>query len=200
MNHDQKREAIILAAEKRFAHFTVSKTTMAEIARDLGISKPLLYYYFPDKLNLYAAVIDNIISRQQQLDADGLAPDEDPLKNIVVYLKKRKDFILQYYNIIEFVKTAIEKSPDELKPIFNGARIAEFKRVKTIFNKGKKSGFLKMKDVTATTELFLNCLEGLRYIFLQQNGGTIFPGKEAFELIFTQEKDLATIFLKGLKA
>ncbi|HRO46631.1 TetR/AcrR family transcriptional regulator [Agriterribacter sp.] len=199
MNHDQKREAIILAAEKRFAHFTVSKTTMAEIARDLGISKPLLYYYFPDKLNLYAAVIDNIISRQQ-LDADGFTPDEDPLKNIIVYLKKRKDFIFQYYNIIEFVKTAIEKSPDELKPIFNAARISEFKRVKIIFNKGKKSGALKMKDVTATTELFLNCLEGLRHILLQQNGGTIFPGKEAFELIFTKEKELATIFLKGLTA
>ncbi|HTN05471.1 TetR/AcrR family transcriptional regulator [Agriterribacter sp.] len=198
MNHDQKREAIILAAEKRFAHFTVSKTTMAEIARDLGISKPLLYYYFPDKLNLYAAVINNIISRQQQLDASGFVPDEDPLKHIIVYLKKRKDFILQYYNIVEFVKTAIEKSPDELKSIFNAARVSEFKNVKTIFNKGKKSGVLTMKDVTATTELFLNCLEGLRHILLQQNGGTIFPGKEAFELIFTKEKEFATIFLKGL--
>ena len=61
MIQDKKREAIIEAAKKRFSHFGVGKTTMNEIADDLSISKASLYYYFPDKLNLYAAVLQTII-------------------------------------------------------------------------------------------------------------------------------------------
>ncbi|RYZ16531.1 MAG: TetR family transcriptional regulator, partial [Chitinophagaceae bacterium] len=38
MATDQKRESILEAAIRRFAHFGVSKTTMNEIAADLSIS------------------------------------------------------------------------------------------------------------------------------------------------------------------
>lgn len=48
MSQDLKREAIIEAAIKRFAHFGVGKTTMTEIGNDLSLSKASLYYYFPD--------------------------------------------------------------------------------------------------------------------------------------------------------
>ncbi len=199
MNQDQKREAILQAAEKRFAHFTVAKTTMSEIARDLGISKPLLYYYFPDKLSLYAGVVANIIGKVQLQESNNLLKSDDPTKNIIEYLKKRKEFIFQYYNIFEFIKTAIDKSPDDLKPIFNTARTTELNNIIAILMHGKKSGFLKIKDVLSTAELLLNCLEGLRYIVFERYLTDIFPKKEQFELIFVKEKELVTIFLRGLK-
>jgi len=66
MSQDQKREAIIEAALKRFAHFGVAKTTMTEIGNDLAISKASLYYYFPDKINLYAAFLKTIIEKRKQ--------------------------------------------------------------------------------------------------------------------------------------
>ena len=68
MGQDQKQEAIIEAAIKRFAHFGVSKTTMAEIAADLSFSKASLYYYFPDKLNLFAAVFKTITDASRERD------------------------------------------------------------------------------------------------------------------------------------
>ncbi len=199
MNHDQKREAILQAAEKRFAHFTVAKTTMSEIARDLGISKPLLYYYFPDKLSLYAAVIGNIIEGVQLREKEDLLKNDDPTKNIFEYLKRRRDFIFQYYNIFEFIRTAIDKSPDELKPIFNNAHNTELNNLITILADGKKKGILKIKDIPATAELLLNCLEGLRYVVFQHHLNDIFPQKEQFELVLVKEKELVTIFLRGLK-
>ena len=54
---DSKVTAIIEAARKRFAHYGLTKTTMNEIAADIGMSKASLYYYFPDKENLFVAVI-----------------------------------------------------------------------------------------------------------------------------------------------
>src|ERR1700749_4485889 len=57
---DIKREKILDAAYQRFLHFGYSKTTMNEIAGDLSMSKALLYYYFPDKSQLYVAVMRKV--------------------------------------------------------------------------------------------------------------------------------------------
>ena len=198
MKQDIKKEAIIQAAEKRFIHFTVAKTTMAEIAGDQGISKPLLYYYFPDKLALYAAVISHVVERMQQSDGEALK-HSDPLKNIIAHLQRRKDFVMQYYNIIEFIKVAIDKAPEELKPFFQRVKTADFKAVRNIFEKGKKEKLLNIRDLDATTQLFLNCLDGLRYVLLQQDGVLVFPTKEQFDAVFAKEKEFAGIFVKGLQ-
>lgn len=198
MKQDIKKEAIILAAEKRFNHFTVSKTTMAEIAQDLGISKPLLYYYFPDKLSLYAAVVFHIFEEVRLQSIDILRFD-DPLKNILLYLQSRKEFIIKHYNIIEFVKQALEKAPDELKPLFEQAKAYEINGVKAIFENGKKNNILYIKNLQSTTELFLSCLEGLRYITLQKDGVFVFPTKDQFDAISAREKEFASIFVKGLQ-
>ncbi|ABG58219.1 TetR/AcrR family transcriptional regulator [Cytophaga hutchinsonii] len=56
-NEDGKLELIINAAQKRFAHYGLCKTTMNEIASDVGMGKASLYYYFPDKETLFEAVI-----------------------------------------------------------------------------------------------------------------------------------------------
>ncbi|MGY0038729.1 TetR/AcrR family transcriptional regulator [Pedobacter sp. NJ-S-72] len=57
---DKKRELIIEGAIKRFIHFGINKTTMNEIAEDLSVSKPSLYYYFPDKTSLILGVVERI--------------------------------------------------------------------------------------------------------------------------------------------
>src|SRR5215203_1133931 len=119
MAQDQKRDAIIEAALKRFAHFGVAKTTMAEIAADLSISKASLYYYFPDKLNLYAAVLQSITESGAEIDDEDLAKQKDPFKAITFFLEKRTDFIIKYHNIIEYVRTFSSANvPPELQPVF----------------------------------------------------------------------------------
>jgi len=56
--HDHvKADQIIEAAQLRFGMYGFEKTTMKEIARDLNMSKGSLYYYFPDKENLYKAIV-----------------------------------------------------------------------------------------------------------------------------------------------
>ena len=61
-----KLDHILEAAIKRFSHFGVNKTTMTEIADDLAISKPALFYYFQDKNSLIAAVAEKL--RDEFLD------------------------------------------------------------------------------------------------------------------------------------
>ena len=43
---DSKVSVIKKAARKRFRHYGLTKTTMNDIAADIGMSKASLYYYF----------------------------------------------------------------------------------------------------------------------------------------------------------
>ena len=196
MAQDQKREAIIKAAQKRFAHFGVSKTTMNEIADDVSMSKASLYYYFPDKLNLYAAVIQAIVENEDASLKEYLN-EPDSAKSIILYLEKRTEFLIKNYNILEYLRNLNAGIPNELKEIFSMARSRELKVVVEMIQKGIKSGVIKTDNPPHTAELFLDSLEGLRLSIISHKTN-FFPDKTQFEAILKREKELAVIFFRGL--
>lgn len=195
---DQKQEAIIGAAIKRFAHFGVAKTTMTEIAADLSLSKASLYYYFPDKLNLYAAVLTTITESGAREDDEKLESESDPFKGIRFFLKRRTDFIIKYHNILEHLKAfSPAKIPAELQPVFTQLRKKELQRLTGIIEKGRQSGLFQIKDAKKTAELFFDFLDGFRSSFLV-NSPNFFPDKRQFQSILKKETEFAVIFFNGL--
>ncbi len=52
-----KKEVIKKAARQLFFHFGFSKTSMSDIAKQSGMAKPTLYYYYPSK----EAIFDEIV-------------------------------------------------------------------------------------------------------------------------------------------
>ena len=200
MGQDQKREAIIEAAIKRFAHFGVAKTTMNEISHDLAFSKALLYYYFPDKLSLYAAVLDTITAEGEIIDSQRLRDEKDPTKAILMFLEQRTDFIIKYYNILEYLKKFTPASiPEELKSIFTHLRSRELSRILEIMERGIASGHLDMVNPKGKAELLFDFLDGFRQTSLARKE-TFFPDKNDFRLILKREKEFATVFFKGLRS
>ncbi|MCW8803351.1 MAG: TetR/AcrR family transcriptional regulator [Ignavibacteriaceae bacterium] len=53
----ERKEEIIRAAAKRFGRHGLGKTTLEEIARDVRIGKPTIYYYFKSKDELFYSSI-----------------------------------------------------------------------------------------------------------------------------------------------
>lgn len=51
------REHLLLAAESCFARYGIAKTTMHDIARASGVSRPTVYRYFADREALILAVV-----------------------------------------------------------------------------------------------------------------------------------------------
>jgi AcrR family transcriptional regulator len=63
---------LIDAASELFAEHAFEEISMREIARRAGISKSLLYHYFPNKIELFrAAVGERAIELQQAIDPSG---------------------------------------------------------------------------------------------------------------------------------
>ncbi len=198
MAQDQKQEAIIQAAIKRFAHFGVAKTTMSEIAADLALSKASLYYYFPDKLNLFAAVIQYITDSVAKAGEEQFLKEKDPFKAVQFFLENRTEFIIKYHNIVEYLKTFNPSQiPVEMQPVFAHFKKVEFQRLTWIIEKGIQSGIFKNRDAKKTAEILFEFLEGFRLSFLLNNP-SLFPDKKQFQQILRKELEFARIFLNGL--
>lgn len=196
MSQDKKRDAIIEAALKRFAHFGVAKTTMTEIGNDLAISKASLYYYFPDKINLYAAVLKSIAADSDRNNSEALEAQPDPFRAMDMYLERRTDFIIKYYNILAFLKSKTG-IPEELAPVFQEFKDRELRQVKNVVLKGVKIGVFNISDPEPKAALLYDCLEGLRTMCLDR-AHSFFPDKEEFLQILRKEQEFSHIFLKGL--
>lgn len=195
MKRKDKTENILLAAERRFAHFGVSKTTMNEIAKDAGISKASIYYYYPDKLNLYAAVLSRTIDRERTKENFVPAPD-DLLIGLLNYLDKRTDFIIRNYRILEHLNNISGHIPRELHALFESANQHDVEVIRAFLKKGNECGILKMDDVEQTAGLLHDCLSGLRYSLLNVKIPA-FPEKKRFNELLEREKTLVAIFFRA---
>jgi AcrR family transcriptional regulator len=54
---DERYAQLLEAGSELFAQLAYEEISMAQIARHAGVSKPLLYHYFPSKLDLFKAVV-----------------------------------------------------------------------------------------------------------------------------------------------
>jgi TetR/AcrR family transcriptional regulator len=197
-NQDKKRELILEAAQKRFAHFGLAKTTMSEIAADLAFSKALLYYYFPDKISLFTAVLEDIIHRYGEEIRPGILAKASAEEAILFQLEKRQEFMKKYYNLLQFTKATGPELPAPLVELFNRTKQAELDLLKLILIKGIERGEIEFSyEPEYVAGIFLDALGGLRIntyvprLFL--------PSQEQFEQLLQKEKDLAVIFLSGLR-
>lgn len=197
-NQDKKRELIIEAAMKRFAHFGWNKTTMNEIASDISFSKALLYYYFPDKLSLFAAVMDHIIKRISTEMQEGLKHKNSGYEAVLFYLEKRQEFVKKHFNLLESAVSSGTELPPALEEIFKNAKDAEVETIAGIITKGIESGEFNTENPKFTAEILVDALSGMRLNHFAPLR-SFYPDQTQFEQILKKEKQLAVIFINGLK-
>jgi len=198
-NHDKKRTLIIEAATKRFAHFGIAKTTMTEIAKDLSLSKALLYYYFPDKISLYAAVFESIAKKMFDKIEQGLL-DINNCEDAVFYLiDMRLAFAMKYYNLFDQSLNSVTELAEELSRVIQLVSELEIKTIASIFKKANESGELVVDKPDYIAEIFLNAMIGMRFCVLKDKKTMFIPTKEEFDEISKMQKKLAVIFINGLR-
>src|SRR5229473_1480278 len=102
-----KRERILAAALKLFAHEPYQAVTMDRVASAAGVAKGTLYLYFPSKDALYLGILsDNLDTgyRTIQASADPKLPLVERVRRAITvtveFYDQRRDF-LQFYAIEE---------------------------------------------------------------------------------------------------
>ena len=74
----ERRKAIVEAALRVFSNSSYDGATTAEIAREAGVSEPILYRHFASKRELYVACLEEGWSRFRAAIEDALAAEPDP--------------------------------------------------------------------------------------------------------------------------
>ena len=90
---EESRAAILQAAAREFAEQGIAGARTDAIAREAGVNKALLYYYFEDKETLYGAVLDNAFSGLKSTVFKVLDSDLLPKDKIMAYVGAYFDFI-----------------------------------------------------------------------------------------------------------
>src|ERR1700754_4083982 len=101
---DIKKEKILEAAYQQFLHYGYSKTTMNEIAGALSMSKALLYYYFPDKSQLYITVTRKLATEYLNTLKESLSKITGLKEAIVFQIDTHHNFIVTNYNFFDFIR------------------------------------------------------------------------------------------------
>lgn len=81
---EQTRQEIIAAARKVFAERGVSRTTLAQIAQEAGVTRGAIYWHFKNKPDLFFAMMEQVsLPLIDLIDVALPATDPgDPLRNI----------------------------------------------------------------------------------------------------------------------
>jgi AcrR family transcriptional regulator len=74
----KRREVLVDAALRVFAGGSYSGATTAQIAREAGVSEPILYRHFGSKRELYFACLDEAWARLRATVEDVVAEDDNP--------------------------------------------------------------------------------------------------------------------------
>lgn len=193
----EKQEQIVEAAIKRFSHFGINKTTLAEIADDLSISKPSLFYYFSDKGALIVAVASKIIN--ETLDQlEQVFEKHNTIDECLLGMVEVKRNYFKKYALLAMQSNSLDTSkiPD-MSQTLGGA----FKRtedlVADLLQNRVETRHIPPADSHKVAKLFLETMMALECGIKMKNS---FPSVDDVEALFDRQRELVTIFLNGIKA
>jgi TetR/AcrR family transcriptional regulator len=74
----ERRRCVVDSAVRVFSRASYHAATTAEIARECGVTEPVLYRHFPSKRELYLACLDAAWEHVRSLWEEALAQEPDP--------------------------------------------------------------------------------------------------------------------------
>jgi TetR/AcrR family transcriptional regulator len=162
------KELLILdAAQRLFASTGYSKSTMDEVALELGMSKASLYYYFPTKESVFRAVI---LREQQEflVRAGAILERTCPARRKMMdYVRLRLELAERLMNL-----NRINQSPwHDIHPVFSELVHAfaheEEQCLLKIMREGVASKEFALAKPKPMAGMILHALQGLRLRFVK---------------------------------
>jgi TetR/AcrR family transcriptional repressor of mexJK operon len=158
----EKLSKILDVAQKRFARFGLAKTTMSEIADDLGVSKASLYYYFPDKECIFKKVVVKEQSDFCQQMKNILASNKNIHSTLKDYIENRSNYFKTLINLGHLNYDAFHAQ----KPLYASLGKEFYEKEKeiviTLLQNAQKRNEIKKINIDEYAGFFVHVLRTLR--------------------------------------
>jgi len=136
---EETRAAILAAAERHFAERGFEAARLEDMAADVGIRRAAIFYHFSDKLELYAAVLDEALG-----GALGALPTRgSAAERLEAAMRGWIDYVARRPSVARLIlREAASARPGVASPLVRaGGALVE--RLRALVDEGVASGELK---------------------------------------------------------
>jgi AcrR family transcriptional regulator len=126
LENDERRRLLLELGAELFTRHAYDEISMAQIAREAGISKALLYHYFPSKQDYFVATLASGAEELRGLvEPDpGLPPAEALMAAVDAYLRWIDDNAAAYSKLLQSAATV-----PEVRELVEGVRTTTVERI-----------------------------------------------------------------------
>jgi len=185
MDRQEKTIRILEAALRTFARYGFKKTTLEDIAGELGMTKGNLYLYAKDKRDLYEKSVAHAFREWQER----VAEDMESKKDVVVRFRVMCVKAYQYLSLNEDLQSIVLRDPTifTLSPKeeqFYSVNMAAVEMIKRVLEQGLREKRFRKMDVEPMAEfLFSICIMFIIRTYVKSQGRPV-------EAIFEAAVDL----------
>jgi len=194
----ERTTEILNTAQELFGKYGFAKTTMSDIAKQLGLSKASLYYYYPDKDSIYLAVITKEQVQFINMLHDSILKTENPTDILYQYVQIRIKYFSVMMNLNRARFESFMRMNEAMKNSWKEFRKKEEIEIQFVLQKGIDQGVFGVEKLDKTTSLFLDTFKGLIFYYLK-NKDFNFLDKSDFMALEEQLTLFTSIFIKGIK-
>jgi len=169
MSEIDVKSLIVESATKYFSKFGFYKTTMDEIARHIHKAKGILYYYFKSKEELFNEVLKQELGMVKAELCKIVISSIDSLIALKEYMLTRLKLLHNAVNYHETLKADFFEKYNFVKDVREDFDKFEREQLTLILKKGKKDGFLDVKNINSTVNIMMIVLNGIEIPFFLQN-------------------------------
>ena len=170
---------------------------MDEIAREVGLGKAAIYYYFPAKENLFQAVVlqeqEEFIANTMQIMRKGITAGQ----KLHSYVHCRLEHFARMMSLdIMDAGSSVDMKP-LMKDMFEEFRHRELRILRHIMREGKRNGEFDIASTEKVAEAFLHTMKGIRLCRVRAAHGLRVEGRQ-IELLKNELALVTGIFLHGI--
>ncbi len=189
---EELRAQILDAALQRFDKYGYGKTTMAEIAKDSGMSAANLYRYFKNKQDIAAACSSRCMNEHQDLMRDLVRQDfpssAEKLRAFVVEgLKETHQMYVDQPKINELVEFIASERQD----LVHTKMKAQHALIAEILVHGNQTGEFDITDIITTARAVQNALTKFNV--------PLFMALHPIDEFITMANEVVDLILQGLQ-
>jgi len=157
MDRKEKTVRILEAALRTFARYGFKKTTLEDIAGELGMTKGNLYLYVKDKRDLYEKSVAHAFREWQER----VAEDMEGKKDVVVRFRVMCVKAYQYLSLNEDLQSVVLRDPTIFtlsagEDRFYSLNVAAVEMIKGVLEQGIREERFRKMDVDPMAEFLFS--------------------------------------------
>ena len=166
------RTKILHVAQEVFTKYGFGKTTMEDIAKEMGKGKSTIYYYFTSKEDIFKAVIEMEIGVMKAKIIDGVASRSDAREKLKAYVTERMHGLKSLKNLYNVIRTEFTSRLDFVDQTRQQTDQEEINIVSSILNQGVAEGIFHLEDTFLTAIAIVTALKGMEIpLLITESGG-----------------------------